>query len=285
MDNNTTIIIGIVLILIMFGMGLSLVPTDFKNIFKYPKAIGLGLLNQLFFLPIIGFSILNILQPSPEIAIGLMILASCPGGTVSNLICYLAKADVALSVSLTAISSIISVFTIPFIINFSIKYFTNNNDLVELSLSDTVLQISIVVIIPVVIGMFIRNYLPNFAKKADKTVRIFSIIVLLLLISGVTYKERNNFILYFKQAGIVSLLLNIITLAFGYFSAKLIHLSKHQAISISLESGIQNSALAISIAVALLKNTSFAIVPSIYTLLMYFTGALIIVYQTRNSKS
>lgn len=276
MTETTTIVIGCALFLIMLGMGLSLVLDNFKNVLKQPKAIAIGLLNQLILLPIIAFSILYVFPISPEVAVGLMILSACPGGAVSNLICYLAKADLALSVSLTAISSIFSVFTIPLIINFSLAYFIKKENSINLSLLETIIQIAVIIIIPIIIGMLIRHYKPLFASRIDKLVRTVSIVILLTLITGVLIKERNNLLFYLKEAGLTTLLLNIFTISTGYITAKTLKLKTPQALSIAIESGIQNSALAMSIAIVLLKNIKFAIAPSIYTLSMYLTGGLII---------
>lgn len=276
MDKTTTIIIGIALILIMLGMGLSLIPDNFRNVLKQPKAVVVGLINQLLLLPIIGFSIIFLFPMQPEIAVGFMILSACPGGAVSNLICYLAKADLALSVSLTAISSIFSVFTIPIIINFSLSYFMKEENTIKLSLLETLGQIAVVIIIPIILGMLIRYYKPIFALKTEKFVRTVSTIVLLSIILGVLFKERYNLLSYLQQAGISTFLLNISTALIGFISAKLIKLKTPQALSISIESGIQNSALAITIAIVLLNNTKFAVAASIYTLSMYITGGIII---------
>lgn len=276
MDKTTTIIIGIALIFIMFGLGLSLVPDNFKNVLKQPKAIIIGLINQLLLLPLVAFSILFLFPMQPEIAVGFMILSACPGGAVSNLICYLAKADLALSVSLTAISSIFSVFTIPIIINFSLSYFIKEENTINLSLLETITQIAVIIIIPILTGMLIKHYKPLFALKTEKLVRSISIFILIAIISGVLFKERSNLIDYFKHVGLSTLLLNITTTFIGYITAKAIKLKTSQALSISIESGIQNSALAITIAVVLLNNTKFAVAASIYTLSMYLTGSVII---------
>lgn len=283
MDKTTTIIIGILLIFIMLGMGLSLVPNDFKNILKHPKAIVIGLINQLLILPIIGFCIAYYFPMDPEIAVGLMILAACPGGATSNLICFLAKADLALSVSLTAISSIISVFTIPLIINFSINFFMEENQSVQLSLLETIIQIAVVILIPVIVGMSIRYFKPDFAIKAEKSIRTLSSIILSILIVGILIKEKSNLINYIEQSGVPTILLNTSTILIGFLSAKLLGLRKKQALTISIESGVQNSTLAISIAIVLLQKTSFAITPSIYTLVMYVTSLLIIFFSLKTN--
>ena len=283
MDKSTAIVLGVSMFFIMLGMGVSLVPADFKNILKYPKAVTVGLVNQLILLPIIGFTVTYFFPMQPEIAVGMMILASCPGGVTSNLICFLAKADLALSVSLTAISSLVSVFTIPLIMNFSIDYFMDESQSIQLDLLKTVGQIGGIVIVPVILGMVIRNYKPLLAKKANKPIKIFSILVLSLLIIGVVTKERANITSYLQQCGIATIVLNIATFAVGLFSAKLFGLNKKQSLAVSIESGIQNSTLAMSIALVLLQKTSFAVAPSVYSLTMYMISILIIFISNRKN--
>ncbi len=283
MDNLSTIILAGALFIIMLGMGLSLQIADFKRIVLYPKAIFIGLTNQLIFLPLIGFLITLFIPMQPQIAVGIMILAACPGGPTSNLISFMAKGNLALSVSLTALSSIITIVTIPFIVAFSLEYFMGSGQEVQLNIFQTIAQIFIIVIIPIAIGMFIRHMQPAFAIKMGKPVRIASGVVLALIIVGLVLKERANFGAYFQQAGTAALLLNVITMSLGYFSAKLFRLSTASAISISIESGIQNGTLAITIAVVMLQNTSFAIAPAVYSLLMFITGGVMVYFFNRKT--
>ncbi len=285
MDNVSTIILASSLIIIMLGMGLSLVVDDFKRIFIYPKAILIGLINQIIILPVLGFGLASIFPLQPEVAIGIMILAACPGGPTSNLISHLAKGDIALSVTLTAISSFITILTIPFIVNFALLHFLEEGQMIKLDIVNTIVQILVITIIPVSIGMMIRRYKEGFALKMAKPVRIASGIVIALVIIGLTIKEKDNFVSYFQQAGLVALCLNAITMVVGYFSAKLFNIKNKSAISISIESGIQNGTLAITIAVVLLENASFAIAPAVYSLLMFFTGGVAVYFGIKKSKT
>ena len=285
MDKASTIVLASSLIIIMLGMGLSLVIDDFKRIIVYPKAILVGLVNQIIMLPLIGFGIAVAFPLAPEIAIGIMILAACPGGPTSNLIAHLAKGDTALSVTLTALSSFITILTIPFIINFALEHFLEKGEMIRLDVMDSIKNIFVIIIIPIIIGMLIRKYAPGFSKKMEKPVRIASAIVLALVIIGIVVKEKENFVSYFQQAGIVALLLNVVTMVVGYFSARLFRITDKRAISISIESGIQNGTLAITIAVVLLGSTEFAIAPAIYSLLMFFTGGIVIYYGNKREKA
>lgn len=281
MDQASTIILAISLIIIMLGMGLSLVFADFKRVFLYPKAVVVGLLNQLVLLPLIAFGVTMAFPTRPEIAVGLMILAACPGGPTSNLIAHLAKADTALSVTLTALSSFITLLTIPFIVNFSLTHFLEAGQVIKLDVVNTIIQILVIVIIPVTIGMLIRRYKEGFAMKMEKPVRIASGIVLMLVIVGLVIKEKDNIMSYMEEAGLVALMLNIATMVVGYLSARMLNINKKMARSISIESGIQNGTLAITIAVVLLGSTEYAITAAVYSLVMFASGGVVIYAGTR----
>jgi len=285
MDNNSTLILEIALFIIMLGMGLSLQKDDFTRILKHPKAIILGLINQIILLPLIAFLLVYLFPVSLEISIGVMILAACPGGPTSNLIAHLAKGDTALSVSLTAISSLLTILTIPIIVNFALTEFMESGTVIQLPITKTIGQIFFIVIIPVSIGMLIRNQKADFAKRMAKPVRIASGIVLALVIIGIILKEKANIVPYFQQAGLITLALNVITMLVGFFTATLFKLRRSQAISISIESGIQNGTMAIMIATVLLNNTAFAIAPAIYSLIMFGTGGIIIALFNKSDKS
>ena len=267
--------------LIMLGMGLSLTIEDFRRIIRQPKAVGIGLMNQLILLPLIGLLLVKVLGLSSTIAIGLMILAACPGGATSNLIAHLAKGDTALSVSLTAVASVITIFSIPFIIHLSILEFAGTDEVVELNALQMILQLFMIVIIPVAIGMFIRSMKPDFALRMDKPVRTASGILLAVVTAALIVKERENIIPYFQQAGVATILLNISTIFLGFITAKIAKLDQRQGLSIAIESGIQNSALAMTIATITLSNTSFGIAAAIYTLVMYASAFVIILASRR----
>ncbi len=281
MDQLSTIILAASLFIIMLGMGLSLVTDDFKRVLIYPKAVIVGLVSQLILLPIIGFGVASLFDVRPEIAVGIMILAACPGGPTSNLIAHLAKGNTALSVTLTAFSSFITILTIPFIVNFALEQFMDQSEFIKLDVVQTILQVMVIIIIPIVIGMMIRKYKTAFALKMERPVRIASGVVIMLVIVGLCVKEKDNMLPYLQEAGIVSLVLNVVTMFVGYRVAKLFSLNDKAAVSISIESGIQNGTLAISIAVVLLNNTEFAIAPAVYGLLMFLTGGVVIYWSSR----
>lgn len=279
-----TIFLAVSLIIIMFGMGLSLVKSDFTRLFQQPKALIIGLLNQIVLLPIIAFLLISVMKVETDIAIGIMILAACPGGPTSNLITHLAKGDTGLSVSLTVANSLITIFTIPFVIDFALSHFLEANQMIELDKVKTVMQIFVVVVIPVSLGMTLKNYKPAFAERMSKPVKIASAIVLFLIIAGLVASKKEDLIPYLKQAGIAALVLNLLTMFVGIATARIFKLNLAQSFTISIESGIQNGTMAIAIASGILMNENFAIAPAIYSLIMFFTGGILIAIGTSKIK-
>lgn len=271
-----TIILAISLVIIMFGMGLSLVKNDFIRLFQHPKAILVGLLNQIILLPIIAFVLISLFGVGTDIAIGVMILAACPGGPTSNLITYLAKGDTGLSISLTTANSLITIFTIPFVIDFALGHFLQANEMIQINKFQTIAQIFAIVIIPVSLGMLLKRAKPAFADKMNKPVKIASGIVLILVIVGLVLKKKEDIIPYLEQAGWTTLALNLATMAIGFVTAKIARLNLSQSITVSIESGIQNGTMAIAIASGILMNDNYAIAPAVYSLIMFLTGGVII---------
>jgi BASS family bile acid:Na+ symporter len=283
METNiiTDVFLPLALFVIMLGMGLGLVPENFKNVFKFPKAAIVGLTNQLIVLPAIAFGLAVTFNLSPELAVGLMILAACPGGATSNLISHLAKGDVALSISLTAVTSFITVLTIPLIINFSLEYFMTEGEIIKLPVAKTIAQVIGITILPVSIGMLIKKYKSDLSEKVDKPVKIASAVILFVIILGAILKNKENLVEFLLQVGAAALALNVITLCIGYFSAHLFGLNNQQKRTISIESGIQNGTLGIAIAASILKNNQMAISPAIYSLIMFFTVGVLIYSANR----
>ena len=273
-----TIILAIALVLIMFGMGLSLVKDDFVRLLQHPKAILVGLVNQIVLLPIIAYVLIVLFNVETDIAIGIMILAACPGGPTSNLITHLAKGDAGLSISLTTVNSIITIFTIPFVVDFALSQFLDANETVQINKLKTVIQIFAIVIIPVSIGMAISRAKPGLAEKMNKPVKITSAAVLFLVIIGLVLNKKEDLIPYLQQAGLTTLALNISTILIGFITAKLAKLNTVQSLTISIESGIQNGTMAIAIASGILMNDNYAIAPAVYSLIMFFTGGAIIAF-------
>jgi BASS family bile acid:Na+ symporter len=276
MDTTAGIILAISLIIIMFGMGLSLTINDFKRVFIFPKAIFIGLFCQILLLPFIGFVLATTLHVSPTIAMGIMLLAACPGGPTSNMLTFLAKGDLALSVSLTAVTSLLSILTIPIIIQFALEEFSQKSLSVSVDALTMIKQLMIIVLIPVTFGMFIRNKFQSFALRMERPVKIASAMIFILVVAGIAFSMKDVLTSYLNEAGLPAILLNISTMTIGFILAVLFKLTRPQAISISIETGIQNATLAITLATIALKNVEYSIVPVIYGLLMFVSAAIII---------
>jgi bile acid:Na+ symporter, BASS family len=274
----TAIILPTALGVIMLGMGLGLVPEDFQRVTKNPKAVAIGLVSQLIILPIIGFIIASIVPMQPEIAVGLVVVSICPGGPSSNLITYLAKGDVVLSVSLTALSSIITVFTIPILANFALQRFLGQSAVIELPVGQTMLQIFVITLLPCGLGMWIKQKFPDIARKLEKVTNKLAIVFLVMIISALIIREWQRIPSFITQVGIGVALLNIIASLAGFLFSKLCNLKISQQICIAIEVGIQNGTLAIAITAGLLKNADMAIPAAIYSLFMNITALIVIFY-------
>ncbi|NMF58522.1 bile acid:sodium symporter family protein [Pseudanabaena yagii] len=280
MESNifTSLILPIALGTMMLGMGLSLVPEDFQRVGKYPKAVAIGLISQLVVLPLIGLAIAKLVPMQPAIATGLMILALCPGGVSSNLVTFLAKGDVALSVTLTALSSLITIFTIPVFANLASQHFFGQGAAVELPIGTTIGQIFVITFLPIAIGMSIRQFAPNLSAKLEKVTSISAAVLLAVIILLLIVKEWSRLPDFIVQVGVGVLLLNILSMAAGFYLSKFFQLNPKQQICISIEVGLQNGTLAIAITAGLLNNPDMAVPAAVYSLLMYVTGCLAISY-------
>lgn len=277
----TAVLLPIGLATVMLGMGLTLLPEDFQRVTRYPKAVAIGLVSQLLFLPIVGFLVAAIVPMQPEMAVGLMVLALCPGGPSSNMITYLAKGDVALSVTLTALSSVITVFTIPIFANLLLQYFIGQNAEIALPIGQTMLQIFAIAIVPIVVGMLVRQKFPDLARRLEKTANRLAIAFLALIILVIIIYEWNRIPSFIAQVGVGVALLNIISMTLGFWLGKLLNLTFAQRICIAIEVGIQNATLAIAITAGLLKNPDMAVPAAIYSLFAYATAILTIFYGRR----
>lgn len=272
----TAVLLPAALFVIMLGMGLGLTSADFARVLTEPKAVLIGLLAQLLMLPLVGFGLARVFTLSPELAVGVVILAACPGGPTSNLITYLVRGNTALSITLTAISSLITVFSIPWVVNLGMQRFLGTGTTLQLSVLQTILQIAVITLIPVSLGMLLRRHRPRFAAQTEKWVKWLSLVFLGLIIFGLMLKERANLPSFFWQVGGVTLMLNVLTMALGYGLAKLSQLDDRSAKAITVEVGIQNGTLAIAIASAptFLNQPTMAIPAAIYSLVMFLTSGV-----------
>ncbi|MCS6934679.1 MAG: bile acid:sodium symporter family protein [Chitinophagales bacterium] len=269
----TTKFLPVALGIVMLGLGLSLTLDDFKRVVQYPKAVITGLICQMLVLPAVCFLLCKGMGLAPVLAVGLMLLSASPGGATANLYSHLSRGDVALNITLTAVNSLLTIFTIPVIVNLSLAHFMGTEQYIPLQFKK-VLEVFAIVLVPVSIGMMINKRFPEFAKKMEKPVKIASALVLLLVIAGAVLKEKENIKSYFAQVGMAALLFNLLSLGVGYFAPKLLRLPERQNIAIAMEIGIHNGTLAIYIAMNALQNSAMAIPPAVYSLIMFFTAAL-----------
>ena len=284
--SNISTILQVLLFLIMLGMGMTLTVSDFKRVAFYPKAAIIGLSNQLILLPIIGFLIAKLIPIDPVFAVGLMVVVACPGGATSNLMSHLSKGDTALSISMTAVSSVITIMTIPFIINFALGHFLSKDGVgFQLPVIATIINIIKLTATPVILGMLINHYFPNFTNWAKKPVAIGSAIMIIIALGVMVLKldEIGNVWSFIKAVFWSVLALNLIPLLLGYGSSRLLQLNKPQSATISLESSMQNNVLGMAIATSttMLNDPLMAVPAGVYGIIMCSTGALLIFYFRR----
>jgi BASS family bile acid:Na+ symporter len=279
----TAVLLPLALFIIMLGMGLGLTVDDFKRVVVEPRAMVLGLLAQLVMLPLVGLGLAIAFPLSPELAVGVMVLAACPGGPTSNLISYLVRGHVALSISLTAISSLVTVFTIPLVVNGAMQFFMGTGSDLQLPFGNTVLQIAVITLVPVSLGMVLHRLAPVGAARLEAGVKWLSLGFLGLIIAGLLVQERQNVVDFFVQVGLVTLTLNVVTMALGYAIGLAGQLPIPSRKAIAVEVGIQNGTLAIAVASAptLLNQPTLAIPAAIYSLLMFVTSAVFAVLVRR----
>jgi len=272
----SSVVLPLSLIVIMLGMGLSLTLEDFKRVFVFPKAVTIGSLAQILVLPVIGFACAIIFRLPSEYALGLIILAASAGGATSNLFTYLAKGDTALSVTLTAISTCVTIVSLPIVVNLSLEYFMGEQQPFRLPVLRTIATLFVITILPVAFGMFIRVRNTAFANLVEPTVRRVAVVFFIAVVLATVYQERETLQLSILSVGPVTYVMNIITMAFGFGLALLFGLNKAQRNTISIEVGVQNGTTAIFVASTLLQNGTMAIPPAIYSLLMFVNVGIFI---------
>ena len=271
-----TKIAPISLALIMLGLGLGLTSRDFLRVLNNPKDFIVGFVCQLLLLPIVAYIIVLILDLPIEIAVGVMIIAAAPGGVTSNVMTKFANGDVALSVSLTAIISLISIISVPFIIFKSADLLGVTNVSSDITMTGIALKMALVVTVPVVLGMIIRKFAENFISSNISIIEKITFILFVIVFAAILIEEKDNILNYFKQAGIAVLILNIVMMTLAYYIAKLLATGIKQRKCISIECGLQNGTLAIFVATQIFSDITYIIPTAAYALIMYITGFILI---------
>ncbi len=282
MNIVTDLILPLALAFIMFVLGLGLTKSDFLRVAKQPRDFFVGAIFQIFLLPVVAFIIIKFWSIAPELAIGVMIIAAAPGGVTSNLLTSFAKGDVALSISLTAIISLLCVFTIPFIVLTSASLIGNINLTQSISLFDMSLNMFLIVTVPVLLGMILRSFFSNFALKFEPIAKKISTVLFVFVLLGAIAAEKENVISYFAQAGLITLTLNLVMMFLAFYVSGMFATGKAQKTCITIECGLQNGTLAIFVATSIFGGGLYVIPAATYSLIMFFTS-LIFVYLIRKN--
>ena len=280
----TDIFLPIALAFIMFALGLGLTGTDFLRVIKQPKDFFVGAISQIILLPVIAFVLVKIWPISPELAIGVMIIAAAPGGVTSNILTSFARGDVALSISLTAIISLLSVITVPFIIVTSLGLLGSENISQNISLTSMAISMFVIVTVPVIIGMIFRRFASNTAIKFEPIAKKISVVLFIIVLLGAILAEKDNIVSYFADAGLITLVLNVLMMVVAFYVAKLFGTGNAQKKCIAIECGLQNGTLAIFVGTTLFGGGAFVIPAATYSLIMFVTS-LIFVFFVRNTNN
>ncbi len=277
-----TKIAPIALALIMLGLGLGLSTRDFLRVINNPKDFTVGIICQLILLPIVAYILLLILRLPVELALGLMIIAAAPGGVTSNVLTKFANGDVALSISLTAVGSLISIFSVPFIVFSSAKLLGVTDLSSDITMTGIALKMALVVTVPVILGMIIRRFAENFISSNINTVNRITGILFIVVFAAIWIEERENIISYLGQAGLAVLILNVVMMTLSFYIAKGFATGIPQRKCISLECGLQNGTLAVFVATQIFNDVAYMVPTAAYALIMYITG-FIFIYILKNS--
>ena len=277
-----TKIAPLALALIMLGLGLGLTVKDFKRVLQNPKIFFVGIFSQIVLLPIIAYILLLVIKVPTAIALGVMIIAAAPGGVTSNVMTKFARGDVALSISLTAVCSLISIISVPLIVFSSAKLIGVSNISEEITMTGIALKMAGVVTLPVFIGMIIRKFTENFISNNIKFIERTTGFLFLIVFAAIWIEERNNILSYLSQAGVIVLTLNIVMMIFAYYLAKVFSSNIEQRRCIAIECGLQNGTLAVFVATQIFNDIIYVIPTAAYALIMYIT-AFIFMYIVRNT--
>ncbi|MFN5995344.1 MAG: bile acid:sodium symporter family protein [Betaproteobacteria bacterium] len=269
----TNLLLPLSLGIIMLGLGLSLTLADFTRVVRYPKAAIIGLTIQMLVLTSAAFLIAVVFQLPSELAVGLLLLAAAPGGATANVYSHLAHGDVALNITLTAVNSALSLLTLPFIVTFALQYFMASDQYVPPPFRK-IIEVGLIIVLPVVVGMLVRQFAPRFAAKMEKPIRMFSVLLLALLVMLAVAQCWEVLVKYFAVVGFACLVFNLVSMAVGYAAPLALKLPEKQAIAISMEIGIHNGTLAIYIALNVLNNGTMGVPAAIYSLVMFVTAGV-----------
>jgi len=283
MNIVTDVILPLALAFIMFSLGLGLTGGDFIRVLKQPRDFFVGAFSQIIILPIIAFILVKIWPIAPELAIGVMIIAAAPGGVTSNLLTSFAEGDVALSISLTAIISLVCVITIPFIVLTSAGLLSDSNIAQDISVIGMSVDMFLIITVPVLLGMLFRKFASTLTLKFEPVTKKISILLFVLVLIGAIAAERENVISYFAQAGLITLILNVVMMVVAYFVAQSLASGIKQKKCITIECGLQNGTLAIFVGSSIFGGGMYVIPAATYSLIMFVTSLIFVYFVKRVS--
>ena len=285
MEQNLLIEIGlpISLIIIMAGMGLTLTMRDFRQVLLYPRAMIIGSLAQVAVLPLLAFVLVWLLRLPPALAVGLVVIAACPGGTMSNVLTFLGRGNVALSIIVTVIASFVTIISLPMFTNLALDLYVARDieAPVRLPLVDTIITLFVVILLPVLAGMLVRARKPWLADRAERFVGLFGVVVLAVLVALIVWQTRTEIVTLLVLAGPAAVVLNVVGIALGFAASRVFGINARDALTLAIELGIKNGTIGLMVTLTLLDSYEMAIPSAVYGVLMFAFGAGLVVYGRR----
>ncbi len=276
----TTLLLPVALGIVMLGLGLSLTLADFARVIRYPRAVLVGLFTQTVVLVAGAYLLARVFALSPELAVGLMLLAASPGGATANIYSHLAHGDVALNITLTAINSVLALVTLPLIVSFSLEHFIGQGQYIPPP-TRKIIEVAVIIVVPVLIGMALRAGRPSLATRLEQPIKVFAVLVLAAVILAAIGAEWERLPTFIAAVGSACLAFNLLSMGVGYGLPRLLRLPQNQSIAISMEIGIHNGTLAIFIALNVLENAAMSIPAAVYSLIMFVTAGIFVAWLNR----
>lgn len=283
MQSSPLISIGlpVSLFIIMIGIGMTLTPRDFRQVATYPRGIVIGTLAQILLMPALAFLLIPLFGLTPAMAVGLVVIAACPGGTTSNLLALLARGSVALSIVLTVVANLITIISLPLLTNLALDLYMDASETIRLPLDRTIGTLLVIVLLPITIGMFLKSRYPEQSQKAESGVSLFGGLVLAVLVVAIVYGVRNEIVELLTQAGPATVTLIVLGIMVGIGAGRLSGLTPRESMAVAMELGIKNATIGLLITVNLLGSETMSIPSAVYGVLMFFFGFLLVILGRR----
>lgn len=266
------------LFIIMIGIGMTLTTRDFRQVAVYPRGIIVGTIAQILVMPALAFLIIAIFNLSPMIAVGLVIIAACPGGTTSNLFALMARGNVALSIVLTVLANLITIVSLPLFTNLALDLYMGENEAIRLPVERTIMTLGLIVLLPIAIGMMLKSRFPEKAQKAESAVSVFGGVVLAMLVVALVYNVRDQLGELLSQAGPAAIALNLAGIGIALGLSRLTGLTQRESMAVAVELGIKNGTIGLLVTLNLLESETMSVPSAVYGVLMFFFGFLLTLY-------